>query len=103
MMEKLERQQKGEKAPASEKEEKLGYIVYFLKNTTPDIGTWRGSQGQTFVLPLNPESFSQGDYRYKFVLDANKTGTYAMDVALIPFVAPVQGQKFILPASASRW
>jgi hypothetical protein len=102
MMEKLERQQKGEKAPAKEKEEKLGYIVYFLKNTTPDIGAWRGSQTQAFALPLNPESFSQGDYRYKFVVDANKTGTYAMDVALIPFVAPVQGQHFTLPASATR-
>jgi hypothetical protein len=99
MMEKLERQQKGEKAPANEKEEKLGYIVYFLKNTTPDIGTWRGSKDEAFVLPLNPESFSQGDYRYKFVIDAAKTGTYAMDAALIPFVAPVQGQKFTLPAN----
>ena len=102
MMEKMERQQRNEKAPAKEKEEKLGYIVYFLKNTTPDVGTWRGSQGQAFALPLNPESFSQGDYRYKFVIDATKTGTYAMDVALIPFVAPVQGQKFVLPATPSR-
>jgi hypothetical protein len=102
MMEKMERQQRNEKAPAKDKEEKLGYIAYFLKNTTPDVGTWRGSQGQAFVLPLNPESFSQGDYRYKFVVDANKTGTYAMDVALIPFVSPAQGQKFTLPASASR-
>ena len=70
MMEKLERQQKGEKAPAKEKEEKLGYIVFFLKNTTPDVGSWRGSKDQAFALPLNPESFSQGDYRYKFVIDA---------------------------------
>jgi hypothetical protein len=101
-MEKLERQQRNEKAPASGKEEKLGYIVYFLKNTTPDVGAWRGSQGEAFALPLNPESFSQGDYRYKFVVDANKAGTYAMDVALIPFVSPAQGQKFTLPASASR-
>jgi hypothetical protein len=102
MMEKLERQQRGVKAPAKEKEEKPGYIVYFLKNTTPDIGTWPNAQGQAFALPLNSESFSQGDYRYKFVVDANKTGTYAMDVALIPFVAPAQGQKFTVPASASR-
>ena len=102
MMEKLERQQRNEKAPAKEKEEKLGYIVYFLKNTTPDVGTWRGSEGHAFALPLNPESFSQGDYRYKFVIDATKTGTYAMDVALIPFVAPAQGRKFVLPATPSR-
>ena len=52
MMEKLERQQKGEKAPAKEKEEKLGYIVFFLKNNTPNVGTWRGSQGEAFALPL---------------------------------------------------
>lgn len=100
MMEKLELQQKGEKAPAKEKEEKLGYIVFFLKNATPEIGPWRGAQGLAFVLPLNPESFSQGDYRYKFVIDATNTGTYQMDAALIPFVAPVQGQKFTVPANA---
>lgn len=97
MMEKLERQEKGEKAPAKEKEEKLGYIVFFLKNQTPSIGTWRGSQAETFTLILNPESFSQGDYRYKFVIDAATDGTSKMDAALIPFVAPVQGQKFTVP------
>ncbi len=101
MMEKLERQQKGEKAPAKEKEEKVGTIVFFVKNTTPDIGSWRGSPGQAFALPLNPESFSQGDYRYKFVIDDSQSGTYRIDAALIPFVAPVQGQKFTLSANAS--
>ncbi len=100
MMEKMERQQKGEKAPAKEKEEKLGYIVFFLKNDTPNVGTWRGSQAEAFALPLNPESFSQGDYRYKFVIDAVSNGTSKMDAALIPFVAPVQGQKFTVPANA---
>ena len=99
MMEKLERQQKGEKAPAKEKEEKLGYIVFFLKNQTPNVGTWRGSQKEAFALPLNPESFSQGDYRYKFVIDGVTTGASKMDAALIPFIAPVQGQKFAVPAN----
>ncbi len=99
MMEKLERQEKGEKAPAKQKEEKLGYIVFFLKNETPSVGTWRGSQAETFTLPLNPESFSQGDYRYKFVIDAVTSGTSKMDAALIPFIAPVQGQKFAVPAT----
>ena len=100
MMEKLEQQQKGEKAPAKEKEENLGYIVFFLKNETPNIGTWRDSQGQAFALPLNPESFSQGDYRYKFVIDAANTGTSKIDAALIPFVAPVQGQRFTVQANS---
>lgn len=99
MMEKMERQQRGEKAPANEKEEKLGYIMFLLKNDTPDIGTWRDSPGQAFALPLNPESFSQGDYRYKFVIDGVGGGTAKWDAALIPFVAPAQGQKFILPGS----
>ena len=104
MMEKLERQQKGEKAAANEKEkeEKLGSIVFFLKNTAPDIGTWRDSKAESFVVPLNPESFSQGDYRYKFVVDATKGGTSTMQAALIPFVAPVQGQKFTLPSASSK-
>ena len=101
MMEKMERQQRGEKASAKEKEEKLGYIVFFLKNDTPNVGTWRDSQGQAFALPLNPESFSQGDYRYKFVIDAISDGTSKMDAALIPFIAPAQGQKFTIPANTA--
>ncbi len=98
-MEKLERQQKGQTGPAKENEEKLGYIVFLVKNTTPDIVSWRGSKDQVFVLPLNPESFSQGDYGYKILAEASKTGTYKLNAALIPFVAPIQGQKFTLPAS----
>ncbi len=101
MMEKLELQQKGQKAAANEKEEKLGYIVFFLKNTTPNVVSWGDSKGQAFALPLNLESFSQGDYRYKLVIDASQSGAYGMDAALIPFVAPVQGQKFTLPANAT--
>jgi hypothetical protein len=101
MMEKLERQEKGERAPTNEKEEKLGYIVFFLKNATPNVGTWRDAKNQAFALPLNPESFSQGDYRYKFVIDTTGSGTSEIDAAVIPFVAPVQGQTFSLPVNAS--
>jgi hypothetical protein len=61
--------------------------------------SWRKSNG-VFALPLNPESFSQGDYRYKFVVEAQKAGTYSIAAALIPFVAPVQGQKFTLASVA---
>jgi hypothetical protein len=100
MMERMEQTQKGTKPESKQKEEKLGTVMYFVKNTTPDVVSWRGAKDGTFALPLNPESFSQGDYRYKFVAEASKTGTYAMEVALIPFVAPVHGQKFTLPSSA---
>ena len=100
MMEKMAREQNGVKEPAKEKDEKLGSIVLFVKNVTPDLVTWRGAKDGAFALPLNPESFSQGDFRYKFVVEAGKTGTYSIAAALIPFVAPVQGQKFTLPAGA---
>jgi hypothetical protein len=101
MMEKMEQQEKGTKISGKQNEEKLGNVVLFLKNATPDFVSWRGSKDQAFVLPLNTESFSQGDFRYKFVVEASKTGTYAMDVALIPFVAPIQGQKFTLSSSSA--
>jgi len=100
-MEKLARQQNGVKESAGEKEEKLGSVVYFIKNMTPEVWTWRGSKDGGFVVPLNPESFSQGDFRYKFVVEASKTGTYHIAAALIPFLAPVQGQKFALPADGN--
>ena len=79
----------------------MGTVVFFVKNTTPDVVSWRGAKDGTFALPLNPESFSQGDFRYKFVAEAAKTGTYAMDAAVIPFVAPAQGQKFTVTAQPS--
>jgi hypothetical protein len=99
-MEKLERQAKSAKPAGNAKEEKIGTIVYFVKNTTPDVVSWRGAKDGAFALPLNPESFSQGDFRYKFMAEAGKSGTFAMDAAVIPFVAPVQGQKFTVSASA---
>jgi hypothetical protein len=100
LMEKLERQEKGVKESGKRKEEQLGSIVYFLKNTTPDVVSWHEAKDHAFALPLNSESFSQGDYRYKFVVEASKTGTYQIAAALIPFVSPVQGQTFTLPADA---
>lgn len=102
MMEKLEQQAKGEKPAGKQKEEKLGSIVYILKNATPDVVSWRGATNDAFVLPLNSESFSQGDYRYKFVAEVKKTGTFKIDVALIPFIAPIEAQKFTLPADISH-
>jgi hypothetical protein len=98
-MEKMAREQNGAKGPANEKEQKMGSVVLFLKNMAPDLVSWRKSNG-VFALPLNPESFSQGDYRYKFVVEAQKAGTYSIAAALIPFVAPVQGQKFTLASVA---
>ncbi|MGZ4789834.1 MAG: hypothetical protein ACXVZX_15045 [Terriglobales bacterium] len=100
MMERMAREQNGVKEPAQEKEQKMGYVVFFLKNLTPDIVTWRGAKDGVFALPLTPESFSQGDFRFKFVVEARKTGTYKIAAALIPFIAPVQGQKFTLPPDA---
>ncbi len=99
-MEKMALREKGVKEPPKEKEQRMGSAVYFIKNMTPDLVSWRGSKDGIFVLPLNPESFSQGDFRYKLVVEAHKTGTYSIAAALIPFVAPVQGQKFTLPAES---
>jgi hypothetical protein len=106
-LEKLEKQAEGQKPAGKQRtgkqrEEKLGNVVFIVKNATPEVVSWRSANNNAFVLPLNTESFSQGDYRYKFVVQAQKTGTYKVDVALIPFVAPARGQKFTLPAAAGQ-
>jgi hypothetical protein len=42
-----------------------------------------------------------GEFKYKFVVDANKTGTFALQGYAIPFLAPVTGQEFPLTIAVS--
>ena len=95
--ERLEKAQK--KNNKDEKKEGDGIIAIFLQNATPETVQWYSPKSQALVLTLQPESFSQGPYRYNIALNPLKSGSFAVRSAVIPFLAPIEGQKFALPAN----
>ena len=71
-----------------------------VRNSTPDVVGFRDSKDGTYVFHLKAESFSRGEFTYKFVAEGKKAGTFGVDGYAIPFVAPVSAQEFPLTQSA---
>ncbi|MGA2904888.1 MAG: hypothetical protein ABSD98_13715 [Candidatus Korobacteraceae bacterium] len=91
--------------PAAEKgerdEDQGGEILLVVKNLTPDQASFHESKNGTFIFHLKVASFKMGEFRYKFVAEAIKSGTFAVQSYVIPFLAPVTGQEFpMTPAPA---
>jgi hypothetical protein len=89
-------EQKGE---AEEKES--GEILLVVKNVTPEQVTFRESKDGIYIFHLNSASFKMGEFKYKFVVDANNAGKFALQGYAIPFLAPVTGQEFPLTTASS--
>jgi hypothetical protein len=83
-------------------EDEGGQILLVIKNATPDAVTFRDSQNGGYVFHLRADSFSRGEFTYKFVVEANKAGTFHVNAYVIPFLAPVMGQAFALSPGATR-
>jgi len=96
-----EKQATGKQAPEPEEEEG-GEILLVVKNLTPSQVTCRESRNESYVLPLNAESFQRGEFQYKFVVEANQSGAFAIQGYVIPFLAPVPGQEFTLSSVSTR-
>jgi hypothetical protein len=94
--ERREKQEKqdGLKKKDDKKEESAGMVLVVVNNATPDVATMRGAKQHNFVFHLTPESFAMGEFKYDVVLDASKTGTFALKTTAIPFLAPVKAQEF---------
>ena len=71
-----------------------GEILLVVKNLTPRQVTFRKSKDGVYVFRLNAASFKMGEFKYKFVVDANQTGNFDLQAWVIPFLAPVAGQEF---------
>jgi hypothetical protein len=71
-----------------------GVILLVVRNATPEAISLRGSKNQTFAFELTPDSFERGEFRYKFVVEAAKSGGFALRGTVMPFLAPVGGQQF---------
>ena len=75
-------------------EESAGMVLVVLRNATPELVTLRGSEQNQYVFHFTPDSFSRGDYRFCFAVDASKPGVFAVHATAIPFLAPVEARVF---------
>jgi len=88
-------------APEHESEEnEAGEILLVVKNLTPEMVNFRDSQNGTYVFHLHANSFHMGEFKYKFVVEGLKTGNFGVRGYVIPFLAPVQGQEFLLTTAS---
>ena len=102
--ERREKQEKQDGMPKKDdkKEESAGMVLVVVSNTTPDVVSMRLAKQQPFVFHLTPESFARGEFKYDIVLDALKTGRFALKVTAVPFLAPVKAQEFEAASAASK-
>jgi len=80
-----------------------GVILLAIWNATPEAGHLRGSRNHTFVFELTPDSFTQGEFKYQFVVEAATSAGFALHGTLLPFLASVRGRQFaIRPGAATK-
>ena len=101
---KSEAKAKGEsKAQREAEEKKGGEILLVIKNDTPEQISLRGSKNQELVFHLNDESFSRGEFKYDLVVEALKPGPINVKGYVIPFLAPIAAQEFVMkPSQAGK-
>jgi len=91
----------GEKPGDEAEENEGGEILLVIKNLTPDDAAFRESKNGMYVFRLHAASFRTGDFKYKFNVEATKTGSFGVRAWLIPFLAPVAGQEFPIADAGS--
>jgi len=99
--EEREAKEKRAKQNGEAEEGEGGEILLVVKNVTPEQVAFRESKDGVYVFYLNSASFKMGEFKYKFVVDANKAGKFTLQGYAIPFLAPVTGQEFSLTAAPS--
>jgi hypothetical protein len=92
----------GDPAEQEQEEDQGGEILLVVKNLSPGQVSLRESQNGTFVFHLKASSFSMGEFKYKFVVEANQSGTFAVKGYVIPFLAPLPGQEFPVTSASAR-
>jgi hypothetical protein len=83
-------------------EESAGIVLVALRNTTPEVGTLRGSAKPILIFHLGPNSFERGAFVYNQAVDPVKSGTVAMQATAIPFLAPLKAQVFEADAGTQK-
>lgn len=78
-----------------------GVILLVVRNAAPEALSLRSAQKQTFVFKLTPDSFTRGEFKYHFVVEAGKLASLALQGTVLPFLAPVRSQPFQLAVEPS--
>lgn len=100
--EKLEAKGKQVGESAEHEEDMGGEILVVVKNLTPEQAIFHESKNGTFVFHLKASSFKMGEFKYKFVVEALKAGTFGVKGYAIPFLAPVTGQEFAADVAPAK-
>jgi hypothetical protein len=90
-------------ADSGEREPTMGgEILVIVKNLTPDQASFHESNNGTFVFHLTAASFKMGEFKYKFVAEALKAGNFGVKGYVIPFLAPIAGQEFVVTSMPAK-
>lgn len=90
----------GAAAPESD-EGQGGELLLVTKVSSSDGANFRGSRNGAYVFRLQRSGFKMGEFKYKFVVDGGKGGSFTVQPYLIPMLAPIQGQEFAINANAN--
>jgi hypothetical protein len=97
-----ERREKAAKsggAAGKEEDEGSGEVLLGVKVATADAITFRGAKNGMYVFHLGSNSFKMGAFKYGFVVDATKPGSFTVQAQVIPMLAPIKGQEFTVSAA----
>ena len=88
------REEKERESEREAEEANSGIVLLVISNSTPDVVSFRGSTNQRYVFTLKPDAFSQGEFTYKFLADATRSGPFEMKTTIIPFLGPSSATPF---------
>jgi hypothetical protein len=93
--------QNGELKNKERQERKKGEIILVIKNDTPEQISLRSSTNEMLIFHLSNEAFRRGAFKYDLIVQAKQPGKVAVKGYVIPFLAPVAGQEFLVKAATS--
>ena len=70
------------------------------KVTSSDGVNFRGAKNGAYIFRLQRSAFKMGEFKYKFVVDGAKGGSFNVQPFLIPMLAPIKGQEFTINPNA---
>ena len=80
-----------------------GVLLLVIRNATPQCVSLRGSKDQRFAFGLTSDAFRNGEFKYHFVVEAAKSGSFALQGTILPFLSPVRGESYSpLPAPPAK-
>lgn len=77
-----------------------GEVLLVAKVTSSDGLNFRGAKNGAYIFRLQRSAFKMGEFKYKFVVEGAKGGSFNVQPFLIPMLAPIKGQEFTINPNA---